>query len=102
MANAYERPDLRAFEEVERLVSHLLEELAGWRRRSLRAEAELQQRKDDAAQPGGGDSRTMRARLAELEAENVELRRRADAARDRLRAILGRIAFLEEQAGGAA
>ena len=101
MSYSYDRPDARALDELDTLVRNLLDELAGWRRRCLKAEAELQH-VSGATGVSGRDVGAVRARVAELEAENVALRQRADAARDRLRAILGRIAFLEEQAGGAA
>ena len=101
MAYIYERPDLRALDELETLARHLLEELAAWRRRSLKAEAELQELRA-AGSPSGGDVSSMRKRIADLEAENQALRQRSEAARERLRGILGRISFLEEQAGGAA
>ena len=45
MAYTYERPDVRALDELETLVRHLLDELAGWRRRCLKAEADLQEAK---------------------------------------------------------
>src|SRR5690606_11186594 len=41
--SAYERPDLAALAELERLVVALTEELAGWRRRCLASETELQE-----------------------------------------------------------
>jgi len=98
MANAYERPDVRATNEVEALVRTLLEELAGWRRRCQKAEADLQEIR--AAGSGGADLVKVRKRLAEVEAENVALRQRVDAARDRVRNLVGRLSFLE-QGGGA-
>jgi hypothetical protein len=91
----YERPDRAAVAEVETLVEALIEELATWRRRCLRAEAEVQDhRSKGAPAPGPGLAQT-RARLAELEQENLELRRRLDGARERLQALTTRLAFLE-------
>ncbi len=101
MAYAYERPDLQAVEEVETLVRHLLDELGGWRRRCLKAEAELQQARESG--PNAGSSpRAVRDRVVQLETENQLLRRRVDAARERVQALVGRLSFLEEQAGGVA
>ena len=101
VAYTYERPDQRALDELETLVRALLDELAGWRRRSLKAEAELADLRA-AGGPAGVDPSTLRKRVVELETENQALRQRTDAARERLRGILSRISFLEEQAGGAA
>jgi hypothetical protein len=41
LAYSYERPDHRALADLEHLVHQASEELAAWRRRTLRAEAEL-------------------------------------------------------------
>lgn len=98
MASTYERPDVRAANEVEALVRTLLEELAGWRRRCQKAEADLQEIR--AAGSGGADLVKVRKRLTEVEAENVALRQRVDSARDRVRSLIGRLSFLE-QGGGA-
>ena len=44
MAYAYERPDLRTLDELDRLVGAVTEELAVWRRRAQKAETELADR----------------------------------------------------------
>lgn len=95
MAYTYERPDLRALDELETLVRHLLDELAGWRRRAIKAEAELQELRTTAGATGGDVSK-VRKRVAELEAENQALRQRVDTARDRVRTLVGRLSFLEQ------
>lgn len=95
MAYTYERPDLRALDELETLVRHLLDELGGWRRRCLKAEADLQDVKK-SGRGGGGDSAASRRRLAELETENQALRQRVDTARDRVKTLVGRLTFLEQ------
>ena len=95
MAYTYERPDVRALDELETLVRHLLDELAGWRRRCLKAEADLQEAKK-STRGGGGDSAASRRRLAELETENQALRQRVDTARDRVKTLVGRLTFLEQ------
>jgi FtsZ-binding cell division protein ZapB len=95
VAYTYERPDARALDELETLVRHLLDELAGWRRRSLKAEAELQELRS-AAGATGGDVSKVRKRVVELETENQALRQRVDVARDRVRTLVGRLSFLEQ------
>src|SRR5688572_33479737 len=95
VAYTYERPDLRALDELETLVRHLLDELAGWRRRAIKAEAELQELRTTAGATGGDVSK-VRKRVAELEAENQALRQRVDTARDRVRTLVGRLSFLEQ------
>lgn len=98
----YERPDFRALEELQELLRHLGDELAVWRRRCLKAEAELQQFKD-AGSGGGPDLVQARQRVVELEVENQRLRQRIDAARDRVRMIENRLAFVDQgQEDGAA
>ncbi|HET7109476.1 MAG TPA: hypothetical protein VFI41_01280 [Gemmatimonadales bacterium] len=100
MAYAYDRPDLKAVDEVETLVRHLLDELGAWRRRSLKAESELQQLQQASASAGGPTPRATRDRVVQLETENQVLRHRVDAARERVQSLVGRLSFLEEQAGG--
>jgi hypothetical protein len=101
VAYAYERPDIKAVDEVETLVRHLLDELGAWRRRCLKAESELQQLQQ-ASSGGGPTPRATRDRVVQLETENQALRHRVDAARERVQSLVGRLSFLEEQAGGAA
>ncbi len=91
----YERPERIALAEIEELVRALGEELATWRRRCLRAEAEVQDHRSRGAPPPGPGLAQTRARLAELEQENLELRRRLDGARERLAALTTRLGFLE-------
>ncbi len=91
----YERPDFRALEELQGLLQHLGEELAAWRRRCLKAEAELQQFQD-AGGAGGPDLVQSRQRVVELEVENQRLRERIDAAKDRVRMIENRLAFVDQ------
>jgi hypothetical protein len=101
VAYTYERPDARALDELEGLVRHLLDELGGWRRRCLKAEADLQQLRDSGGGRGAAPA-AVRDRVVELERENQALRRRVDTARERVHALVGRLSFLEEQAGGVA
>ena len=95
MSDTYERPERRALAEVETLIRHAAEELTVWRRRCLRAEGELQELR--ARSPGGKapDPVQARARLAELEQENVALQQRLGAVREKVTALSSRLAFLE-------
>ena len=75
-----DRPEVTAFQELETLVRHLGDELAGFRRRALVAEA----------------------RLRELEAKEGRLattspRGRLDAATARTRQMLDRVRFIRQQ-----
>ena len=97
--SAYERPDLVAVAELETLISHLGEELAGWRRRCLAAEAELKQGgrgrgSGRAAAPLGPELDASRDRVEALERENAELQRRIEAARERVRAMASRLSLV--------
>ena len=87
-----ERPELKAFRELETLVRNLGEELAMFRRRALEAEAKL---KDGGAPParaktGGGAS-------SELQAENELLRTRLSRAEERVKQMMDRVRFLRQQ-----
>lgn len=93
MASAGERPDLDALHELEDVLRHLTEELAGWRRRALTAESKAA----DAARFGvNGDGG---ARLTVLEEENRGLEQRLGSARAQVLEILGRLRFLDQQQG---
>jgi FtsZ-binding cell division protein ZapB len=96
----YERPDQKALEDLEQVVQHLAEELAGWRRRTLKAEGELQQARANSGVLAGPELNQARQRVIELETENQALRLRIDAAKDRLRALAARLSFLEQHGGG--
>ena len=96
----YERPDQKALRDLEQVVHHLAEELAGWRRRTLKAEGELQQARANGGVLAGPELTQARQRIIELETENQALRLRIDAAKDRLQALSGRVSFLEQHGGG--
>ena len=100
MTDHYERPDQKALTDLEQVVRHLAEELAGWRRRTLKAEGELQDARANGGVVAGPELTHARQRLIELETENQALQQRIDAARDRLRALAGRLLFLEQHGGG--
>jgi hypothetical protein len=96
----YERPDQKALSDLEQVVKNLAEELAGWRRRTLKAEAELQQARANGGVLAGPELTQTRQRVIELETENLALRQRIDAAKERLGALAGRLSFLEQHGGG--
>ncbi len=87
-------------DQLETILRHVADELAGWRTRALKAEGEL---KEGGARAGGGGAAArpdpeIRNRVADLEQENKVLRQRVEAARVRVHDLLSRLTFLEEQA----
>jgi chromosome segregation ATPase len=100
VAYTYDRPDLKALTDLELLLKSLTEELAGWRRRTLRAEAELAEAQAHGGKVAGPELREARKRVNELETENQALRHRIEAARERLKALAARLSFLEQHGGG--
>jgi hypothetical protein len=93
-----ERVDALALDQLEATLRHVADELAGWRARALKAEAEAKQ----VQSHGGGSASArldpeLRTRAADLEAENRVLRQRVEAARTRVSDLSTRLAFLEEQ-----
>lgn len=93
MASAGERPDLDALRELDDVLRHLTEELAGWRRRALTAESKVA----DATRFAEGDAGA--GRIQELEDANRGLERRLVTARSQVQEIIGRLRFLEQQQG---
>ena len=96
----YERPDQQAMADLEQLLQHLAEELAGWRRRTLKAEAELQEVRANGGVLAGPELNQSRQRIIELEMENQALHQRIDGAKERLKTLAGRLTFLEQHGGG--
>ena len=90
------RPEKAAFKELESLVRHLGDELSGFRRRALQAEARLKEI-DTAATSG----KPTPERLAALERENKDLTRRLKTATERVHGMLERVRFLREQSEAA-
>jgi len=78
------------------LVRHLGDELASFRKRALTAENRV--RVMEAS--GSSDNEGLAERVAQLEAENTDLRTRLDAARGRARHMLERVRFLRQQQEG--
>ncbi len=85
----------QAFRELDVLVHHLADELAGFRRRALQAEAKL---KEMEGHEGGAASLELVTRVSDLEKENEQLRTKLDAATTRARQMLDRVKFLRQQA----
>jgi FtsZ-binding cell division protein ZapB len=102
VAYTYDRPDMPALAELERILGSLTEELAAWRRRSLKAEAELKEAQASGGVVAGTELKESRQRVIELETENQSLRQRIDGAKERLRVLAARLAFLEQHGGGTA
>lgn len=85
------RPEFRALAELERVLGHVQEELASWRRRAHKAES-------DRTDVGiGSDVVVSRERIADLERVSQDRGNRLDLARDRVDGLLSRLKFLEEQ-----
>jgi len=87
-----------AVRELDTLVRHLAEELAGFRRRALTAEARL---KELESHEGGPASFELATRVAQLERENQQLQGRLESAGTRAKQMLDRVRFLRQQTQGA-
>ena len=98
MTYSGDRPplDVRdAIDQLEAIVRDVAEELAGWRSRAQKAEAEV---KSGTRGGGGAGGSGSPARNPELESENKALRQRMEGARTRVHDLMQRLTFLEEQA----
>lgn len=99
MAETVVAPAAAAFGELERLVRHLGEELAFFRRRALEAERRVK----ELSGPANGTEtpresvESLEARLASAEAQNADLRARLAEAAERTRAMADRLRFLRQQ-----
>jgi uncharacterized protein (DUF3084 family) len=91
------RPEVTAFRELEMLVRHLGDELAGFRRRALLAEARLRELEGSEVQPVMEQQRNLSDRCTELEHENAALKGRLEAATARTRQLLDRVHFIRQQ-----
>ena len=89
-----ERLEVReAIDQLEAILRDVAEELAGWRTRALKAEAELK-----AGGPAPRGTAPPPVKHPDSDAENKALRQRVEAARLRVHELLQRLTFLEEQA----
>ena len=93
-----ERPELAAFRDLEQLVRHLGDELAGFRRRALMAESRLRELESEDRTPEVTQQRALDERVTELEHENAVLRARLESATERTRQMLERVRFIRQQA----
>jgi hypothetical protein len=91
------RPEITAFRELETVVRHLGDELAGFRRRALVAEARVRDLESQGTKPGVQQQRQLVERCTELEHENATLKARLDAATARARQMLDRVRFIRQQ-----
>lgn len=92
------RPDVAAFRELETLVRHLGDELAGFRRRALLAEARLREQEGQDNEPAALDARELSDRVNQLEHENAALKTRLESAQVRTKQMLDRVRFIRQQA----
>ena len=92
-----ERPEIAAFRDLEQLVRHLGDELAGFRRRALLAESRLRELESEDRAPDVIQQRALDERVTELEHENAVLRARLDSATERTRQMLERVRFIRQQ-----
>jgi chromosome segregation ATPase len=91
LASDNEQAELEAsFAELDKLVRHLGDELASFRRRALHAEARVK-----ALEASPSAART--ERIEKLERENASLKIRLEKARGRTRQMLDRVRFLRQQ-----
>lgn len=96
MAYDGERSDAPVLDQLETILRHVADELALWRARAVKAEAELKE--SGGRGPATKLDPETRGRVADLEQENKTLKQRVEAARTRVQDLLSRLTFLEEQA----
>jgi hypothetical protein len=85
-----ERVDTAVLDQLETILRQVLEELAAWRARALKAEGELKEHPAQAR--GTGPMRH------DTEQESKHLKQRVETARVRVGELLSRLTFLEDQA----
>lgn len=91
-----ERPDAAAFRDLQSVVRSLVDELSGFRKRALAAEAKLK-----GFESASGSTAKTGARLAQLEEENARLRSQVERARASTKGMLEKVRFLRQQAQAA-
>ncbi len=89
-----------ALAELERIAALLEDELAGWRRRCLKAETEAEDSRHRVPLATSGDLQLLRQRVAELEGANETLERRIVGAKEQLEQLRTRLRFVGEQTTG--
>jgi chromosome segregation ATPase len=98
VASSFEHPE--PVSDLERVASLVEEELAGWRRRSLKAEGELEEARTKVPPAAAGDIAQLRDRVAALEVENQGLRLRIAQAREQIEQLKTRLRFVGDQVAG--
>lgn len=91
------RPEIAAFQELETLVRHLGDELAGFRRRALVAEARVRELEGHGGRHAKDGQRDLADRCTQLEHENAALKSRLEAATARTEQMLERVRFVRQQ-----
>lgn len=101
-----------AFLELQRLVRHMTDELASFRRRAFQAESRVRELEQELAELRARQAEATPVRvvasevqpvleagerLGDLERENADLRSRLDSATERTRNLLDRVRFLRQQ-----
>ncbi len=94
------RPETAAFRELEALVRHLGDELAGFRRRALLAEARLREIDQQGDAPPALNQRELEERITALEHDNAALHGRLESATARTRQMVERVRFIRQQVQG--
>jgi len=89
--------EITALRELDQLVRHMADELTGFRRRALVAEARL---KEVEAHEGGAANLDLLARVSQLEQQNAQLQHKLEAASARAAQMLDRVKFLRQQTQG--
>ena len=92
MSDSDQADPIGALTELEQLVRHLGDELAGFRKRALHAEGRLKEIEVDA-----DSSPASSAEMRALERENARLKTRLETATGRARQMLERVRFLRQQ-----
>ena len=90
MAYDGERVDTAVLDQLETILRHVQEELAAWRARALKAEADLKEH------PAPARGAALPRHDGEQDGKN--LKQRVEAARARVGELLSRLTFLEDQA----
>jgi chromosome segregation ATPase len=85
---------------LERTASALESELATWRRRSLKAEGDLEEAARRVPDVTTADVALLNQRIGELETENQRLRDRIGTAREQVEQLKTRLRFVEEHVAG--
>ncbi len=86
-----DRPEFKALGELERVLQHVQEDLASFRRRAHKAESERAEMGIDH------DVVASREMITELERDNHDKNDRLGLARERVTGLLARLKFLEQQ-----